>query len=118
MSISYPGALKGLAVGTALVAAITISLPRPVQADTTSTALFAVGAAAIVGALLYDGNNQPYYVKNNRRYYVSRNEAAYYRSHHHLVQRQAWVQEYDYPVQRNAGYEMNRDRWQNRDQGR
>jgi hypothetical protein len=112
MSISYTRAFKGLAVGTALVAAITISLPRPAQADTTSTALFAVGAAAIVGALLYDGNNRPYYVNNNRRYYVTQGEASYYRSHHRVVQRQAWVPENEYPVQRNpyAG--------QNRDQGR
>jgi hypothetical protein len=117
MSITFKGAFKGLAVGTALATAITISLPRPVQADTTSTALFAVGAAAIVGALLYDGNNHPYYVNNNRRYYVSQNEAQYYRSHHRMVQRQAWVPEYEYPVQRNAGYNMQyRDR--NRDQGR
>ena len=29
-----------------------------------------VDAAAIVGALLYDGSNHPYYVRNNRRYYT------------------------------------------------
>jgi thiamine biosynthesis lipoprotein ApbE len=113
MSLSYAGALKGFAVGTAFVAAVTVALPRPVQADTTSTALFAVGAAAIVGALLYDSNNRPYYVNNNRRYYVTQNEASYYRSHHRVVQRQAWVPENEYPVQRNAGYNF-----QNRDQGR
>jgi hypothetical protein len=118
MSLSYRGALKGLAVGTAFVAAMTVALPRPVQADTTSTALFAVGAAAIVGALLYDGNNRPYYINNNRRYYVSPAAAAYYRSHHQGYVRQAWVPEREYPVAQNGGYNMRRDSYQNRDQGR
>jgi len=118
MSISFKGALKGFAVGTAFVAAVTIALPRPVQADATSTALFAVGAAAIVGALLYDGNNQPYYVNNNRRYYVSQNTAMYYRNHHQGYMRQAWVPEREYPVAQNGGYNMSHDKWQNRDQGR
>jgi len=94
----HPG-LKTLAFGTALAAALTISLPRPAQADAQSTATI-VGAAAIVGALLIDGNNQPYYINNNRRYYVSQDQATYYRSHHHMVQRRAWVPENEYPVAR------------------
>jgi hypothetical protein len=75
--------------------------PAPAKADTTSTALIAVGAAAIVGALLYDGNNRPYYVRDNHRYYVSQNEAQYYRGHHRTYQRQAWVPEREYPVARD-----------------
>jgi hypothetical protein len=118
MSIRNSSSLKGLAVGAALVAAVTISLPRPAQADATSTALYAVGAAAIVGALLYDGNNRPYYIKDNRRYYVSQDAARYYRSHHDGYMRQAWVPEREYPVAQNGGYDVSRDRWQNRDQGR
>ena len=55
----------------------------------------------IVGALLIDANNRPYYVKNNRRYYVTQPEAQYYRSHHHVVQRRAYVPEQEYPVARN-----------------
>jgi hypothetical protein len=99
---------KSLAIGSALVAVTTVSLPAPAKADTASTLLIAAGAAAIVGALLTDSNNHPYYVSNNRRYYVTQNEATYYRSHHQGVQRQAWVPENEYPVQRNAGYSMQR----------
>jgi hypothetical protein len=98
--------VKGLFLGTALVAAATISIPRPAQADTTSTVLIAAGAAAIVGALLLDSNNQPYYVNNNHRYYVTQDEANYYRSHNNVVVRQAYVPQSwsSYPVARNAGY--------------
>jgi hypothetical protein len=73
-----------------------------VRADTGSTAAIVAGAAGIVGALLYDGSNRPYYVRDNRRYYVSQNEAQYYRSHHHGVERRAFVPEAEYPVARNA----------------
>ncbi len=61
------------------------------KADTASTVAIAAGAAAIVGALLYDGNQQPYYVRNNRHYYVSQSEANYYRGHHRSVQRNVYV---------------------------
>ncbi len=100
--------LEGVVMGTALVAAATITVPRAAQANTTSTVLIAAGAAAIVGALLTDGNNHPYYVKNNRRYYVTQDEANYYGSHHHVVRRQALVPENEYPVGRNAGYAVSR----------
>jgi hypothetical protein len=79
----------------------SMGAPAPAKADTTSTALFAVGAAAIVGALLYDGNNRPYYVRNNHRYYVTQGEAQYYRNHHHGYVRQAYVPEPEYPVARD-----------------
>ena len=59
------------------------------------------GTAAIVGALVYDSNNHPYYVRNNRRYYVTQQEAGYYRSHHQGVERRAYVPEREYPVQRD-----------------
>ena len=52
------------------------------KADTGSTVAIAAGAAAIVGALLYDNNRRPYYVRNDRRYYVTQSEANYYRGHH------------------------------------
>jgi hypothetical protein len=93
-------ALKVFVVGAAVVAVTTVSIPRPAQADTATTAAIIAGAAAIVGVLLYDANQQPYYVSNNRRYYVSQPEATYYRSHYHAVQRQAWVPEQSYPVAR------------------
>src|SRR5580658_7525038 len=98
MPKSIQNALKGLAIGTALVAATTFSMPRPAQAQSAAE-LIAIGAGAIVGALLVDGNNQPYYVSNNRKYYVTQNEASYWRAHHHVVVRQAWVPENEYPVQ-------------------
>ncbi|MFY9779650.1 MAG: hypothetical protein WAJ85_03945 [Candidatus Baltobacteraceae bacterium] len=71
------------------------------KADTTSTALIAAGAAAIVGALLYDASNHPYYVSNKHRYYVTQNEAQYYRSHHRGVVRNAYVPEQEFPVARD-----------------
>jgi hypothetical protein len=98
--------IQTIAIGSALVATATISMPAPAKADTASTLLIAAGAAAIVGAILIDSNNHPYYVRNNQRYYVTQNEATYYRAHHNVVQRQAWVPENEYPVQRNAGYRM------------
>ncbi len=98
--------IQTIAIGSALVAAASVSMSAPAKADTTSTLLIAAGAAAIVGAILIDSNQHPYYVKNNQRYYVTQNEVTYYRAHHHVVQRQAWVPENEYPVQRTAGYHM------------
>jgi hypothetical protein len=107
MTHPYQATLSRIALGTALVAAMAISLPRPAAADTTSTVLIAAGAAAIVGALLIDGNNRPYYVRDNQRYYVSNDEAQYYRNHHHMVQRQAWVPENEYPAHYSRNYNGN-----------
>jgi hypothetical protein len=73
----------------------------PAKADTASTAAIVAGAAAIVGALLVDANNRPYYVNNGHRYYVSQAEANYWRGHHHVVQRRAYVPEQEYPVARD-----------------
>ncbi len=61
--------------------ALGINAPKPAQADEASTAAIAFGAAAIVGALLYDGNNRPYYVDGGRRFYVSNDQARWYRDH-------------------------------------
>jgi hypothetical protein len=99
-------------MGTAIIAGSATTAPRPAQADTTSTLLIAAGAAAIVGALLTDGNNRQYYVKDNRRYYVTQDEANYYGAHHNVVRRQALVPENEYPVQRNAGYNISRQQTQ------
>jgi hypothetical protein len=87
-------------------------IPAPAKADTTSTVLIAAGAAAIVGALLYDSSSHPYYVRDNQRYYVTHNEALYYRSHHRGYERRAYVPEQEYPVARNP-YHGN---WQNSNQ--
>jgi hypothetical protein len=113
--MSSQNIFRSLVAGLTLVAATTVFIPRPVQANTTSTVLIAAGAAAIVGALLMDSNNRPYYVSNNRRYYVTQNEATYYRNHHRVVARQAWVPENEYPVQRNAGYPIREQRQMDHD---
>ena len=71
--ISTPlGPLGGLLVLGTLGGA-----PTAAMADTASTVAIAAGAAAIVGALLYDSNNRPYYVRNNHRYYVTQPEEQY-----------------------------------------
>jgi hypothetical protein len=107
---------KAFTVVAALLAAIGISRPVPAAADTSSAIISAAGM--IVGALLIDSNNHPYYVRDNRRYYVTQDEASYYRSHHRVVQRQAWVPEEEYPVRRNAGYSVpQRQHAMNNDQG-
>ena len=103
--------LRSVAAGSALVAAATFMHPLPAAADTTSAIVSA--ASAIVGALLVDANNRPYYVQESRRYYVTPEVANYWRSHHHVVQRNAWVPENEYPVERNGGYrevQQNNDR--------
>jgi hypothetical protein len=92
---------KRTAVLGSMIAATTFSVPQPAAADTASTAAMIAGAAAIVGALVYDQNNHPYYVRNNHRYYVTQQEAQYYRAHHRGTQRNAWVPEQEYPVSRN-----------------
>jgi hypothetical protein len=67
---------------TAAIATVAVMpLARPAQADTASTAAIVAAAGAIVGALLTDSNNQPYYVNNGRHVYVSKNTATYYRAH-------------------------------------
>jgi hypothetical protein len=68
-------------VASALAAVAIIPIARPAQADTGSTAAIALAAGAIVGALLTDSNNQPYYVNNGQHVYVNRNTATYYRAH-------------------------------------
>jgi hypothetical protein len=78
------------------------------MADTASTVAIAAGAAAIVGALLYDSNDRPYYVRNNHRYYVTQPEEQYYRVHHHGVVRKAYVPEQEYPVARDPYHGNNR----------
>jgi hypothetical protein len=71
-------ALAAATIGTLT----TTALPRPAVADTTSTALIAGAAAAIIGTLIYDSNkHQYYYTRSNRRVYVNNNTASYYRSH-------------------------------------
>ncbi len=70
-----------LALTAALATVAMVPSARPADADTTSTAILAAAAGAIVGSLFTDANNQPYYVSNGRHVYVSRNTANYYRAH-------------------------------------
>jgi hypothetical protein len=93
--------LFSTALGGLLVAGTLGATQLPAKADTASTAAIVGGAAAIVGALLYDGSNHPYYVRDNHRYYVTQDEAQYYRSHHHGTVRSAYVPEQEYPVARD-----------------
>jgi hypothetical protein len=95
-SRTVSAALAGLAV-----LGLAAATPRVAVADTASTAAIIAGAAAITGALLYDGNNRPYYVRDNHRYYVSSQQAQYYRGHHQGVERRAYVPENEYPVARD-----------------
>ncbi len=100
--------LLSTALGGLLVASALGGTQTPAKADTASTVAIAAGAAAIVGALLYDGNNRPYYIRDNHRYYVTSGEAGYYRSHHRGVVRSAYVPEPEYPVARDPYHGNNR----------
>jgi hypothetical protein len=91
-----PTALAGLLVASSLTAA-----PTRADADAASTAAIAAAAGAVVGALLYDSSNHPYYVRDGHRYYLTSGEAQYYRAHHHGVMRSAYVPEREYPVARD-----------------
>jgi hypothetical protein len=93
--------LASSVTGGMLAMSFLTGMPAAARADTASTAAIVAGAAAIAGALLYDANNHPYYVRDNHRYYVTQPEAQYYRSHHHGVTRQAFVPEQEYPVARD-----------------
>ena len=98
--------LPALIAGSVALGTFSGPAAQPARADTSSTLAIA-GAAAIVGALLLDNNNRPYYVQNNHRYYVSQQEATYWRHRHHVVQRQAWVPEREYPVARDPYHNRN-----------
>ncbi|MGP6156763.1 MAG: hypothetical protein ACLPYS_04465 [Vulcanimicrobiaceae bacterium] len=102
MKDAVGNSLRRLVVASALLGTAAVSLSGAAQANTTSTIAIAAGAAAIVGALLIDGNNQPYYIYNNQRHYVSQDQANYYRQHHRVVQRRAYVPESEYPIYNNS----------------
>jgi hypothetical protein len=70
-----------LFIAAAIATVAVVPFASPALADTGSTAAIAAGAAAIVGTLLMDSNNRPYYVNNGRHVYVSQNTATYYRAH-------------------------------------
>ena len=70
------------ALGGILTLGALAGFSAPAKADTGSTAAIAVGAAAIVGALLVDNNShRSYYMQGGHRHYVSNDTANYYRSH-------------------------------------
>jgi uncharacterized membrane protein len=94
-------ALSMLLAGAVTLGGTVVQTDLPAQADTASTAAIIAGAAAIVGALLIDGNNRPYYVKGGKRYYVTQAEANTWKQRHHVVVRQAYVPEREYPVARD-----------------
>src|SRR5450755_359131 len=100
IDMKFPG-LISTPLGGLLVLGTLGGAPTAAMADTASTVAIAAGAAAIVGALLYDSTNRPYYVRNNHRYYVTQPEEQYYRARHHGVVRKAYVPEQEYPVARD-----------------
>jgi hypothetical protein len=67
-------------IAVALATVAIVPAARPAQADTASTVAIIAAASVIVGAILVDSNNQPYYVNNGRHVYVSQNTATYYRA--------------------------------------
>lgn len=69
-----------IAATIALVATAS-AFPQPAAANTATTAAIIAGAAAIVGGLLYDANNRPYYERGGRRVYVNAPVAQEYRNH-------------------------------------
>jgi hypothetical protein len=73
--------LSTFLIAAAIAGVAVLPMPRPAQADTGSTIAIAAAAALVVGAILTDSNNQPYYVDNGRHVYVSQSTATYYRSH-------------------------------------
>jgi hypothetical protein len=83
-------------IGTLFAASVT-GVPRIASADTTSTAAIIAGAAAIAGALIYDSQNHPYYIRDRHRYYVTDEQARWYKQHHHGSERRAYVPEQEYP---------------------
>jgi hypothetical protein len=74
--------LRTAALASLGLVATALVLPRPAAADAASTAAIAGAAAAIVGGLLYDSNNRPYYDRGGRRVYVSEPVAHEWRSRH------------------------------------
>ena len=87
---------------------LIVVAPRPAQADTNSTIAIAAAAAAIVGTLLFDSNNRPYYYRGGRPVYVSDQVANYY-----VRQRDpGWYSQHHGDWQNNRGqfsHDWNRD---------
>lgn len=73
--------LRTVAAGSLALVATTFAMPRPAAADDASTAAIAGAAGLIIGGLLYDSNNRPYYDHGGRRVYVSDRAARDYRDH-------------------------------------
>lgn len=94
-----------LLMAATLATVAIIPVPRPAQADTGSTLLIAGAAAMIVGALLVDSHNQPYYVSNGRHIYVSQSTAVYYRAHHNNGNHYGEYQNGHYHGQQVYGYQ-------------
>ena len=74
--------LRTAALASLGLVATAFTLPRPAAADAASTAAIAGAAGAIIGGLLFDSNNRPYYVRGGRRVYVSEPVAREYARRH------------------------------------
>lgn len=94
-----------LLMAATLATVAVLPVPRPAQADTASTLLIAGAAAMIVGALLVDSNNQPYYVSNGRHVYVSQSTAQYYHAHGNNGNHYGEYQHGQYHGQQVYGYQ-------------
>ena len=73
--------LRSTAVASFALVATMSAVPQPAAADNATTDAIAAGAGALIGSLLYDANNRPYYVRGGRRVYVSERDARAYRDH-------------------------------------
>lgn len=62
------GAVAGAAV---LALGALVAAPKPASADDASTAAIVGAAAVILGGIIYNANNQPYYVNQGQPIYVS-----------------------------------------------
>lgn len=74
-----PSLLRATGIVTAALVVTGFAPSLPASADTASTAAIAAGAALIVGGLIYDSQNRPYYNRGGRRVYVSERDAQDYR---------------------------------------
>ena len=75
----FASLLRTTAVASFALVATTSIVPQPAVADNATNTAIAAGVGAIVGGLLYDANNRPYYEHGGRRVYVNRRDARQYR---------------------------------------
>lgn len=83
MFVTFIKSIIGKSVLAAgLLASLTVfAMPSPASADTRSTMAIAAAAALVVGAIAYDHDGRPYYMRDGRRWFVSRDVVQYYQVH-------------------------------------